>query len=414
VSGSSEKALSEHAISELSLSKQWFAHCGGLDNFLAEYWQRKPLLIRQALPGFTSPLEADELAGLALEEDIESRLIIESKTSPYWTLQCGPFGDESFQSLPPSHWTLLVQAVDQWVPEVHDLLSHFDFLPQWRVDDIMLSYAADQGSAGPHFDQYDVFLLQGEGQRRWRLGQYCDINTPLLKGPELRIVDNFEQSEEWLLEPGDMLYLPPGLAHWGIAEGECMTYSIGFRAPSATELLSDLATELLSKNSATDPIVYRDPSLTKAMAKGAIDEGFIDEVRSLLLRQLDDKEQLAQWFARFMTTRKYPDLELDAGFELEAELETKFEDECEEDRLSFKTLDGNTVLCRHPASRFAALAGDPANLAVDGELYPCTQVFATTLADSRRFELAELGVLDSREQALLDTLLRNGSLAPHI
>jgi 50S ribosomal protein L16 3-hydroxylase len=235
-----------------------------------------------------------------------------------------------------------------------------------------------------------------------------------LKGPELRIVDNFEQSEEWLLEPGDMLYLPPGLAHWGIAEGECMTYSIGFRAPSATELLSDLATELLSKNSATDPIVYRDPSLTKAMAKGAIDEGFIDEVRSLLLRQLDDKEQLAQWFARFMTTRKYPDLELDAHFELEAELETKFEDECEEDRLSFKTLDGNTVLCRHPASRFAALAGDPANLAVDGELYPCTQAFATTLADSRHFELAELGVLDSREQALLDTLLRNGSLAPHI
>ncbi len=399
MSGSSEKALSVP-----SLSRQWFAHCGGLDNFLAEYWQRKPLLIRQALPGFTSPLQADELAGLALEEDIESRLIIESKASPYWSLQCGPFDDDSFQSLPPSHWTLLVQAVDQWVPEVHDLLSHFDFLPQWRVDDIMLSYAADQGSVGPHYDQYDVFLLQGEGQRRWRLGQHCDINTPMLKGPELRIVDNFEQSEEWLLEPGDMLYLPPGLAHWGIAEGECMTYSIGFRAPSATELLSDLATELLSQNNAANELVYRDPSLTKAMAKGAIDEGFIDEVRNLLLRQLDNKEQLAQWFARFMTTRKYPDLEL----------EKEFDDEPGEDHPSFETLDRDTVLCRHPTSRFAALAGDPAHLAVDGELHPCTQAFATTLADSRHFELAELGVLDSREQTLLDTLLGNGSLAPLI
>lgn len=407
---SSDNPLSAPSLSKHALSEQWFAHCGGLDNFLAEYWQRKPLLIRQALPGFTSPIEADELAGLALEEDIESRLIIESNASPYWSLQCGPFDDESFQSLPPSHWTLLVQAVDQWGPEVHDLLSHFDFLPQWRVDDIMLSYAADQGSVGPHFDQYDVFLLQGEGQRRWRLGQHCDINTPLLKGPELRIVDNFEQSEEWLLEPGDMLYLPPGLAHWGIAEGECMTYSIGFRAPSATELLSDLATELLSRNSATDPLVYRDPTLTSAMAKGAIDERFIDEVRSLLLRQLDDREQLAKWFARFMTTRKYPDLELDAGFQLE----TEFDDEPEEARLSFEELGGDTVLCRHPASRFAALAGDPANLAVDGELYPCTLAFATTLADSRHFELAELGGIESREQALLDTLLRNGSLAPHI
>ena len=387
-------------MSKPSLSKEWFANCGGLDNFLAEYWQRKPLLIRQALPGFTSPLEADELAGLALEEDIESRLIIESKASPYWSLQCGPFAEEDFKILPPSHWTLLVQAVDQWVPEVHDLLSHFDFLPQWRVDDIMLSYAADQGSVGPHFDQYDVFLLQGEGQRRWRLGQHCDINTPLLKGQELRIVDNFEQSEEWLLEPGDMLYLPPGLAHWGIAEGECITYSIGFRAPSATELLSDLATELLSQNTATETLIYRDPSLTNAMAKGAIDERFIDEVRNLLLQQLDDKEQLAKWFARFMTTRKYPDLELEA----------EFDDEAEEDRLSFEALDGDTVLCRHSASRFAALAGDPANLAVDGELYACTQAFATTLADSRRFELAELGVLDNREQALLNTLLRNGSL----
>ena len=405
-----------------SLSAQWFAHCGGLDNFLSEYWQRKPLLIRQALPGFKSPLEADELAGLALEEEIESRLIIERKTSPYWTLQCGPFANEDFQSLPPSHWTLLVQAVDQWVPEIHDLLSHFDFLPQWRVDDIMLSYAADKGSVGPHFDQYDVFLLQGEGQRRWRLGQHCDADTPLLKGPELSILDDFKQSEEWLLEPGDMLYLPPGLAHWGIAEGQCMTYSIGFRAPSASELLNDLATELLSQSSATDPLVYRDPALTSNMAKGAIDDHFIDEVRNLLLRQLDNKEQLAQWFARFMTTRKYPDLELESDGELESDLALEADLKLKTSPIHTsgeltaidKNVAASTPLSRHPASRFAALNGNPAHLAVDGELYPCSLAFATTLADSRRFTLAELGTLDSREQQLLDTLLHNGSLSLNI
>ena len=393
--------LGAHAMSE-----QWFANCGGLDNFLAEYWQRKPLLIRQALPDFSSPIEADELAGLALEEDIESRLIVESKASPYWTLQCGPFAEDSFQSLPPSHWTLLVQAVDQWVPEVHELLGHFDFLPQWRVDDIMLSYAADQGSVGPHFDQYDVFLLQADGQRRWRLGQHCDANTPLLKGPALSIINDFEQSEEWLLEPGDMLYVPPGLAHWGVAEGECMTYSVGFRAPRASELLGDLATELLSKSSGngSDELIYRDPALTAPMAKGVIDERFIAEVKNLLLRQLDDKEQLAQWFARFMTTRKYPDLGLELDFEAEPE------DEAEELSASSINFDGDTILTRHPASRFAALAGDPANLAVDGELYHCSQAFATTLADCRSLPISELGTLEPRDQALLDTLLDNGSL----
>ncbi|MBQ0719205.1 MAG: cupin domain-containing protein [Gammaproteobacteria bacterium] len=388
---------------EKQLSAQWFSHCGGLDNFLAEYWQRKPLLIRQALPGFRSPLEADELAGLALEEDIESRLILESKTAPFWSLQCGPFTDEDFQTLPASHWTLLVQAVDQWLPEVHDLLTHFDFLPQWRVDDVMVSYASDQGSVGPHFDQYDVFLLQGEGQRRWRIGQSCDRNTPLLKGPELSIINDFEQSEEWLLEPGDMLYLPPGLAHWGIAEGQCMTYSIGFRAPSATELLSDLATELLSKDGSTDELMYRDPALTTSMAKGLIDERFIDAVKDLLLRQLDDKEQLAQWFARFMTARKYPELEL----------ESELDDASEPSASPHRELDKSTELGRHPASRFAALGGEPANLAVDGELYPCSEVFATTVADSRTFRLFDLGALDSRDRALLDTLLHNGSLTIH-
>lgn len=396
--------MSKHTVANDSLSRQWFANCGGLDNFLAEYWQRKPLLIRQALPNFSSPLEADELAGLALEEDIESRLVIERATSPYWTLQCGPFTDTDFQKLPPSHWTLLVQAVDQWIPDVNDLRRHFDFLPQWRIDDIMLSYASDQGSVGPHFDQYDVFLLQGQGQRRWRLGQYCDNDTPLLKGPELCIVDNFEQSAEWLLEPGDMLYLPPGLAHWGVAEGECMTYSIGFRAPSATELFGDLATELLTQKTATDALVYRDPPLTSTMAKGTIDEQFIDEVRNLLLRQLDDKAQLAKWFARFMTTRKYPDLALDVDPDSDAD----------ETHPPFNTFDSSAVLSHHPASRFAALAGDPAMLAVDGELYPCTQGFATTLADNHHLQLSELGFIDHREQALVDTLLRNGSLALHI
>lgn len=410
-----------------SLYEQWFAGCGGLDNFLAEYWQRKPLLIRQAIPGFSSPIDANELAGLAMEEYIESRLIIENKEAHCWDLHCGPFESETFRSLPGSHWTLMVQAIDQLLPEVHELLKHFDFLPRWRLDDIMVSYAPDQGSVGPHYDQYDVFLLQGLGKRHWRLGQYCDTNTPMLADSALRIVQDFQATQDWLLEPGDMLYVPPGLAHWGVAEGECMTYSIGFRAPSATEMLEDLATEALTGSDA-DELMYRDPALNLAMAKGPIDDRFIDAVRTLLVQKLDDRNLLANWFARYMTARKYPDIELEEqGFlsdcddlEGDAPEDNDFSEADDVEENSYRPGDlgkgqvaENSIFTRHPASRFAALScepGEPAKLAVDGELYLCSLFLAISLADNGSLALSQLGDIDSQDKALLDTLLNNGSL----
>src|SRR5690606_35155678 len=174
---------------------------GGMsaEEFLRDYWQKKPLLIRQAFPDFESPLSADELAGLSLEEEVESRIVLELGATP-WELRHGPFTEDDYRTLPERDWTLLVQAVDQFVPEVAELLQAFRFLPSWRLDDVMISYAAPGGSVGPHFDSYDVFLLQTQGHRRWKIGQMCEADSPLLEHPDLRILSEFEQQQEWVLE----------------------------------------------------------------------------------------------------------------------------------------------------------------------------------------------------------------------
>lgn len=275
------------------------------DTFLNDYWQKKPLLIPNAFPDFHSPLSPDELAGLALEEDIESRLIIEQGKLGPWELQTGPFNETTFKSLPESHWTLLVQAVDLWIPEIKLLLNHFDFLPPWRLDDIMASYAPKGGSVGPHFDYYDVFLLQGFGQRRWSLGGYCDQHSSRVAGTPLRILSDFNSTQEWLLNPGDMIYLPPQLAHWGIAENDCITYSIGFRSPSLSDMLGDLAIELMSQDHHQ---YFRDPQLTTAMASESIHPLFIQQLKSMLGELLNNDDLLTDWFARYMTAPKYPEL----------------------------------------------------------------------------------------------------------
>ncbi len=276
-----------------------------VDEFLSEYWQNQPLLIPNAFPNFESPLSPDELAGLSLEEDIESRIVIEQGKSGLWELQTGPFEESTFTDLPDSHWSLLVQAVDLWIPEVKALLQKFDFLPPWRLDDIMVSYAPIGGSVGPHFDYYDVFLLQGLGQRRWKVGQSSDHNSPRLPDTPLRILSNFSSLQEWVLNPGDILYLPPQLAHWGIAENDCLTYSIGFRSPSLSDMLGDLATELMTQD---HPAYFLDPKLTSAMANKTIHPLFIQQIKSLLGELLDDEKLLAEWFARYMTAPKYPEL----------------------------------------------------------------------------------------------------------
>jgi len=272
------------------------------DQFLAEYWQKKPLLIRNAIPNFEPPIDGDDLAGLSLEAEVESRLVIGDD----WALEHGPFEESRFASLPEQNWSLLVQGVDLWVPEVAGLLSSFDFLPSWRVDDIMVSYAEDGGNVGPHFDYYDVFLIQGEGQRHWQIGQLCSEADLHTDSTALKILKNLEVSDEWTLNPGDMLYLPPKIAHHGVAIGQCTTFSVGFRAPAATEMLDDLATELLSRD--ITPNHLQDPPLNAAMANEPISGAYIQQVKELLQQTLDDEQMLGEWFAQFMTEPKYPSL----------------------------------------------------------------------------------------------------------
>ncbi|MFT5781382.1 MAG: 50S ribosomal protein L16 3-hydroxylase [Pseudomonas sp.] len=310
---------------------------GGLTarEFLRDYWQKKPLLIRQALPDYESPISPDELAGLALEEEIESRLVIEHGSQP-WELRRGPFAEDDFKNLPERDWTLLVQAVDQFIPEVAELLENFRFLPSWRIDDVMISFAAPGGGVGPHYDNYDVFLLQAHGQRRWKIGQMCDAESAVLEHADLRILADFTETDEWVLEPGDMLYLPPRLAHYGIAEDDCMTYSVGFRAPSAAEVLTHF-TDFLSQF-LTNEERYSDADIVPCSDPHQIQRDSLDRLKSLLNEHMNDERLLLTWFGQFMTEPRYP--ELIAGPEL-----------AEDDLLA--SLSDGAVLVRNPSSRLA-------------------------------------------------------------
>ena len=269
--------------------------------FLRAYWQKKPLLMRRALPADCFPVTADELAGLACEPEIESRLIVE-KSPLDWRIEHGPFDESDFAGLPASHWTLLVQDVDKYLPDVAGLIDLFDFVPAWRIDDIMISYAAHQGGVGPHVDAYDVFLMQASGRRRWRLSYRDYTDQDLIPDLEQRILSSFDTDEDWILEPGDILYLPPGVAHWGTAEGACMTYSLGFRAPSQRELAGDWFQHLVAFAGDQRLVEANDLSADNLTE---LTPGVLRKVRELL-RSLQDipPEELDRWFGCHITEPK--------------------------------------------------------------------------------------------------------------
>ncbi|MGX5174162.1 cupin domain-containing protein [Aliikangiella sp. IMCC44653] len=212
------------------------------NTFLKQYWQKAPALLKNFFEPPPNYLSADELAGMALEEEIESRLI--SSHNADWQLRHGPFLAEDFANLPESHWTLLVQSVDYWMPEFNNLLSYFSFIPRWRYDDIMVSYATHGGGVGPHFDNYDVFLLQTQGERRWRVGAKGDTQQQVSKINGLVHIGEFEPVIDVILKPGDILYVPPDTPHWGESIGESIGYSIGYRAPQTKDLIGALAEHL--------------------------------------------------------------------------------------------------------------------------------------------------------------------------
>ena len=324
------------------------------EDFLSRYWQQRPLLMRGALLEYDFPLEAEELAGLACEEEMESRLV----TGPQqgrWELHHGPFSEAFFQQLPEHDWTLLVQDVDKHLPEVAALLQPFRFIPAWRFDDVMISYAAPGGSVGPHIDTYDVFLVQGSGRRRWQI-QSDPRRDALLPDLPIRILAEFEPEQEWILEQGDVLYLPPGVAHWGVAEEACMTWSVGLRAPSHQEMLDSFARFLLERMPETAH--YGDPPLKPASQPGRIPQGTSQHLFSELDRWLLDGRLRKRWFGSFMTeVKSHLHIEPPAG-------------PVAADRL-VRELRRGRRLRRHPFSRFAWCRneqGEPL-LFVCGEVY---------------------------------------------
>ena len=270
------------------------------EQFLRDYWQKRPLLIRNAFPGFESPIQPEDLAGLACEDGVLARIVQHDRASDGWKVSHGPFPEEMFPGMPHQDWTLLVQDVDKWDADIAALLPHFSFLPRWRIDDVMVSFAAPGGSVGAHIDQYDVFLLQAHGHRRWQID--ARPNPPLGYRPdvELRLLQQFDPSHDWVLGPGDMLYLPPGVPHHGVAEDACLTFSVGMRAPSAAELVGDWVDAMIAE--ADDGLRYNDADLQLPQDPHEIDAAAMERVvEALNMLRMRDPDRLGDWFGRFIT-----------------------------------------------------------------------------------------------------------------
>ena len=363
-----------------------------IDLFLREHWQKKPLLIRNAFRDWQNPLEPDELAGLACEEEMESRLICQTESG--WEMEQGPLAEERLAGLGESHWTLLVQAVDHHVPAVADLIAPFRFIPNWRIDDVMVSLAADQGGVGPHFDQYDVFLIQGLGRRRWQIGAHCDADTLLLPHEDLKLLAAFAATDEWVLEPGDILYVPPGVAHNGVAVGpDCMTYSVGFRAPSRADLLGHYVDDVL--DGIPDDELYRDPDLKAPANAGEILPEALARLQQMMLESLSDPAHFARWFGTFNSTPKYPDMDWRPEVAIAPE-EVR------------EAITAQTPLSRNPASRLAFIASatdtDALMLFADGVCFDCSGETAALARDLCAHDRVVLDVEVAASAAAMDLL----------
>eukprot|EP01030_Chromulinospumella_sphaerica_P001731 gene1731-1697_t len=268
---------------------------------MKRHWQKKPLLVRNAIPGFVPSVGRADLVVLAEQEGVESRLIVDSPKG--WKMKHGPLPKRSLPPFSQKKWTFLVQGVDLHHDGVHALMQQFRFVPDARLDDLMISYATDGGGVGPHFDSYDVFLLQAHGQRKWRIGRSKDLS--LQPGVPLKILQNFEAEEEFILNPGDMLYLPPKYAHDGIAQGECMTWSIGFRSPQEGELARELLLGLADE--AFDGLgdaLYRDPKQAAVSEPAAMPSELGDFARQAIAKALNDRHLIDSLLGEYLTEPK--------------------------------------------------------------------------------------------------------------
>ena len=287
------------------------------EQFLAEYWQKKPLLIKQGLAQLKDMFEPEDILGLSLDEAATSRLITQNKAEAgeQWHLQQSPLTEEMFADL-PEQWTVLVQNLEQWSPELGQLWNTFNFIPQWQRDDIMVSYAPKGGSVGKHYDEYDVFLAQGFGHRRWQLGKYCNESTEFIENQPIRIFDDMgEIIFDEVLEPGDVLYVPPKLSHYGVAQDDCLTFSFGFRRPNLMQVLDSLVDAATTEPSLFSPLLLDQP----LQAPGKLDQNSISQIKQQLLEliQSDKGEQLvAEAVSEVVSKRQYellvPEDSLDA------------------------------------------------------------------------------------------------------
>lgn len=363
--------------------------------FLRTRWQRQPCLIRRAWSAWDNPLAPSQLLALAARTEVESRLVRQVRGQ--WRVEHGPCVGAR---LAQRDWTLLVQAVDQHVPAVAALQDAFAFIPAWRMDDVMVSLAADRGGVGPHFDQYDVFLIQGLGRRRWRVGGRCHASTPLLPHDELRLLAEFTSHAEHVLEPGDMLYLPARHAHEGVALGaDCMTYSVGFRAPSTAELVGHWCDEVVTRLGEDER--YTDGPLAANAEHGEITAAALARLQRMAVAALGERRAFADWFGRYTSERRNPDVDLRPARALSA---SALERRCAQ----------GALLERQPASRYVFIRAPRAlTLYVDGEAHTVRGAaarLAARLCARRDITLGDADLRAAAELRLATALYNQGSL----
>lgn len=383
--------------------------------FLQTHWNKKPLYLPSHLPTFHPPLTPDELAGLSCDPSITSRLIFGTHPGPY-TLHLGPFSEQTFSTLPSSNWTLLVHDVNRHIPFLaHTLLSHFSFIPNWRVDDVMVSYATTGGSVGPHVDNYDVFLVQGAGKRLWKVS-YQPVppaEEHLLEDCDVRVLkDGFVSDDEWVLQQGDVLYVPPRFPHHGIAlDDDCMTYSVGFRTPAVADMLQGWVDELVETGHLRHAFYHDDANdlLANADQPGRISQNAVNNAFELVMRRMRDSQQLrhvfAEWFAKEVSQPKRF-RQLHTGAE-----ESVLEDEAEQwVHLVLRAREeGSTVqVYQQEGSVFTYMEiDDAACMYIDGERWPVDSIeIAKALCDRRALDVLALAELASSQPSLTSLLKR--------
>lgn len=341
------------------------------ETFLNEYWQKKPLLIKQAISNFQGTIEADELAGLAMEQEIESRIIAQNNDST-WHVEHGPF--ENFEKFGENNWTLLVQAVNNWSRETDELISLFTFIPRWRIDDVMVSFSTPNGGVGAHLDQYDVFILQGEGKRRWQVGSPNSSLQTIIPHPDLKQVSEFSPIIDEITEPGDLLYIPPNHPHNGVSIENSVNYSIGFQAPSNQDLWSSFADKLIDAE--LGEARFADPQRSASKQPYLLEKSDIADIKSFMLKQLEDDALLSHFLSQYLTQSHHT---LELLIPVEPFTEEQVISFLDDDEIQFSSVSGiKALVCYTPDT----------NLFINGEKFQLVE------------ETKELGRILAGEQSL--------------